>query len=246
MVYAKQAGLANPKCQLYMLFYYIGPALVALQMKCSCNGRVSSREKQIKKLSTRCDQNTNENNLNYGSVSSSNSPSHSHQTSSQIDSSNSHNQTIKDSDDRAWPTKPLFIKASLIALFDIFAQSMVYTGNNLAGPTIFAIIYSSVTIWTALYSKVLLNRILNKLQWMGVILVVIGLSLTASDTKKVGDRVFFGAMLILVGSSFHGLTYVLSERIMTAAHERISIRANCAVQGMVATIVLLIWQESPR
>ena len=28
---------------------------------------------------------------------------------------------------------------------------------------------------------------------------------------------------------------------MTAAHERISIRANCAVQGMVDTIVLLIW-----
>jgi len=244
MVYAKQAGLSNPKCQLYMLFYYIGPALVALQMKCSCSGRVSSRDKQIEKLTTRCDQNTNENNLNYGSVSSSISPSHSHQTS-QIDSSNYSNQTIEDSD-RTWPTKPLFVKASLIALFDIFAQSMVYTGNNLAGPTIFAIIYSSVTIWTALYSKILLNRILNKLQWMGVILVVIGLSLTASDTKKVGERVFFGAMLILVGSSFHGLTYVLSERIMTAAHERISIRANCAVQGLVATIVLLIWQESPR
>ena len=238
MVYAKQAGLANPKCQLYMLFYYIGPALVALQMKCSCvSSGVRSRDEQIKKLSTRCDQNTNGNNLNYGSV----SPSNSHQTSSQIDSSNYSNQAIEDSD-RSWPTKPLFVKATLIALFDIFAQSMVYTGNNLAGPTIFAIIYSSVTIWTALYSKVLLNRILNKLQWMGVILVVIGLSLTASDTKKVGERVFSGAMLILVGSSFHGLTYVLSERIMTAAHERISIRANCAVQGMVATIVLLIWQ----
>ena len=143
MVYAKQAGLANPKCQLYMLFYYIGPALVALQMKCSCSGGV--RKKQIEKLCTRCDQNTNENNLNYGSV----SPSNSHQTSSQIDSSNYSNQTIKDSDsDRSWPTKPLFVKASLIALFDIFAQSMVYTGNNLAGPTIFAIIYSSVTVWT--------------------------------------------------------------------------------------------------
>ena len=62
MVYAKQAGLANPKCQLYMLFYYIGPALVALQMKCSCNGGVSSRDKQIENLSTGCDQNTNGNN----------------------------------------------------------------------------------------------------------------------------------------------------------------------------------------
>ena len=115
-----------------------------------------------------------------------------------------------------WPSRPLLYKASCIAFFDIFAQSMVYAGNNLAGPTIFSIVYSSVTIWAALYSKLLLDRSLSKMQWMGVLCVVFGLSLTALDSKSMGKNVFWGAVLIVVGTSGHGLTYVFSEKIMTA------------------------------
>lgn len=191
-----------------------------------------------------------------------------------------------DDGERSWPPRPLLIKASAIAVFDIFAQSMVYTGNNLAGPTIFSIIYSSVTIWAAIYSKFLLSRSLSKLQWTGVTLVVLGLSLTAVDSLALGKNVFLGACLIVVGTSFHGLTYVFSEKIMTDIknesispltislmntaltstdadcinntraqvrretsrlqrqrhHEIISVRANCAIQGLVATAVLLVWQ----
>lgn len=85
----------------------------------------------------------------------------------------------------------------------------------------------------------------------------------------MGAKIFIGACLILVGSSFHGLTYVLSEMIMTTNVDNspssvkspvknrdntseqdhsqretrhISIRANCAIQGIVATVVLLLWQ----
>mmetsp|Transcript_11085 Transcript_11085/g.20762 ORF Transcript_11085/g.20762 Transcript_11085/m.20762 type:complete len:228 (+) Transcript_11085:1515-2198(+) len=153
---------------------------------------------------------------------------------------------------------------------------MVYTGNNLAGPTIFSIVYSSVTIWAALYSKLLLSRSPTKHQWFGVCLVVAGLSLTAVDSSTVGRSVFSGAVLISVGSSFHGLTYVLCERIMTPPsttttiasasciesdrvvgvvpapqqqqqrrrRQHISVRANCAVQGIVATLALLLWQAA--
>ncbi len=108
---------------------------------------------------------------------------------------------------------------------------------------------------------------------------MVGLSITALDSFAVGKKIFVGACLILVGSSFHGLTYVLSEMIMTtkvddASHSlsaasssssssssplknrsstqqqpqrrreprHISIRANCAIQGIVASVVLLIWQ----
>ncbi len=207
-----------------------------------------------------------------------------------------------DDDERSWPTRRLLIKASCIALFDIFAQSMVYTGNNLAGPTIFSIIYSSVTIWAAIYSKFILSRSLSIMQWTGVFLVVIGLSITALDSLTLGNNVFLGACLIVVGTSFHGLTYVFSEMIMTSTtvvdddanddesmmqryrlpsssilttrtdddhriidddnarvrreytrlqrprHQRrrrngiISVRANCAIQGLVAMIALLAWQ----
>lgn len=33
MAYAKHAGLADPSCQLYMLFYYLGPASVAITLR---------------------------------------------------------------------------------------------------------------------------------------------------------------------------------------------------------------------
>ena len=33
MAYAKHAGLADPGCQLYMLFYYLGPASVAVTLR---------------------------------------------------------------------------------------------------------------------------------------------------------------------------------------------------------------------
>ena len=220
-----------------------------------------------------------------------------------------------DDGERSWPSRPMLMKASSIAFFDIFAQSMVYAGNNLAGPTIFSIIYSSVTIWAALYSKLLLNRSLSNKQWCGVSLVVLGLSLTALDSSTLGKNVFLGAVLIVVGTSGHGLTYVFSEKIMTTKgggrndesttmapfsstmrtsssttsggtdaadhrgngrnakqqpprireesssrlrlrqrrdHRRwgddydrdniISVRANCAIQGLVATSILFVWQ----
>ena len=33
MAFAKHAGLADPSCQLYMLFYYLGPASVAITLR---------------------------------------------------------------------------------------------------------------------------------------------------------------------------------------------------------------------
>ena len=109
---------------------------------------------------------------------------------------------------------------------------------------------------------------------MGIFLVVVGLSLTALDSHHVGKNIFAGALLIIVGSSFHGLTYVMSEMIMTTPvsssslttttttktaplhsdetaatkninqpePDHLSVRANCAIQGIVATLAFLIWQ----
>ena len=245
MSWASHAGLANPKCQLYMLFYYIGPALVALTMR---------RRPAKRRESSALQRDAVPSASHYGSTT---------QTGPPLDD---------DEDDaRFWPSTNLALKAAGIAVFDIFAQSLTYTGNNIAGPTIFSIIYSSVTIWAAIFSKVLLSRCLVRAQWFGVLLVVLGLSLTAMDSISLGPLVFLGACFILVGSSFHGLTYVMSEWIMTeptsssetvvspegssgeaatlnatvvrrGEPEHLSIRANCSIQGIVAMVVFLFWQ----
>lgn len=195
MTAANLAGIADPRAQLYMLFYYAGPSMVGLGL----------RRRQDQHMVQGLDNQAKE---------------------------------------RYWPSYKAIVRACSVACLDILAQSINYAGNTLSGPTVFAIIYSSVTIWAALYSRILLGRELNVVQWVGMAIVFCGLSMTALHSINVGHSVFLGACLVLAGSSLHAMTYVISEKIMTVgdAADLISVRANCAVQGIVATIILALWQ----
>lgn len=172
-----EAGLADPSCQTYMLFYYLFPSFFV------------------------------------------------------IDPILRH----------TWPQRSTILKATGIAIWDIMSTSMNYTGASLAGPTFFSIIYSSVTVWTALYSQIILKRYLNAWQWTCVVIVFAGLTLTASDSLQVGKDVLRGSFLVLVGSSMHGLTYVMSEAIMTRGDDRLTVQQNTGIQASVAASFFLVW-----
>ena len=112
----------------------------------------------------------------------------------------------------------------------------------MSGPTIFAIIYSSVTIWAAVFSQILLGRRMNSWQWANVFIVFVGLGITATDSVNMGNNVLKGSCLILLGSAMHGLTYVLCEGIMTVGEERMSIAQNNFVQSSVNGCLFSVWQ----
>ena len=112
----------------------------------------------------------------------------------------------------------------------------------MAGPTIFAIIYSSVTIWTAVFSKILLGRTMNFWQWANVLLVFIGLVITATDSVNTGKSVLKGSCFIILGSLMHGLAYVMSEGIMTVDEQRLSVVSNNFIQSSVNGGLFLLWQ----
>lgn len=131
---------------------------------------------------------------------------------------------------------------SRIAAWDLCSQTLNYTGASLSGPTIFAIVYSSVTIWTAVFSQILLNRTMNAWQWANVILVFVGLGITSLDSVNTGSNVLTGSCFIILGSAMHGLTYVLSEGIMTVGEEKLSVLQNNFVQSSVNGCLFLIWQ----
>ncbi|CAJ1968880.1 unnamed protein product [Cylindrotheca closterium] len=179
MTSLKDAGVADPTCQLYMFFYYLGPASFIFTL----------------------------------------------------------------SGDRSeWPSNRAIIKAVGIALFDIVAAAMNYTGASMAGPTIFAIVYSSVTVWAALFSQLFLGRKMNLGQWMFVLVVFGGLMLTTGGSMHLGKDVVNGLVLILFGSMMHALTYVMCEAVMTVGEHILTIRQNCAIQGIVAAFCYLLWQ----
>jgi len=160
MTLLKDAGLANPKCQLYMFFYSLGPATIIIPLLAEKNTK--------------------------------------------------------------WPSRRTILKVSGICLFDIVATVMNYTGASLAGPTIFAIVYSSVTIWTAIFSQIFLGRVMNVRQWVAVTIVFGGLVLTAQDSQQLGEQVIYGLFLVIVGSAMHATTYIMSEGVMTVADEVVS------------------------
>ena len=177
MALAKDAGIADPSCQLYMVGYYLGPAFVSFTVPTG-----------------------------------------------------------------GWPSRASVLRTAGIACFDICAQVLNYTGSALAGPTLFAIIYSSVTVWTALFSRVLLGRLMSPFQWLGVAIVFLGLCITGFNSVNLGPKVVHGSFLVTIGSSMHALTYCLSESVMTKPEDKVSVQANCAVQGIVAAAFLLAWQ----
>jgi EamA-like transporter family len=225
MTVCKHAGLADSSAQLYMLFYYLGPAVVLF-------------------------------------------PTLFHRTCCKL----SHPQQQYSNDDSAVSTA-VVIKASMVAIFDIIAQSFNYTGASYAGATIFAMIYSSVTIWTAIFSRCLLHRNITYVQCIAILIVFCGLCITSFDSISLGSDVLRGTIYILIGSCMHGATYVLSEAIMMTSHERhnsnrntsgsavalnvasidndqrpeqkrelLTFMENSGIQGLVACIGLLSWQ----
>jgi hypothetical protein len=182
MTLCKQAGLADPSAQLYMLFYYLGPAFLIFTLQ---------GEKQA-----------------------------------------------------STPTARMLLKATVIAVVDIGAQALNYTGASLAGPTIFSVVYSSVTVWAAVFSRIFLQRTLTPVQWLAVLIVSGGLAITATNSVHLGPDVTHGTLLVFVGSAVHASVYVMSEAVMTArgASERLTVRQNAAIQSIVALIALTAWQ----
>lgn len=153
MTVLKEAGLADPKAQLYMVFYYFGPSLwiFTVMGNTTQGGRLAAVH------------------------------------------------TVD-----PWPSTWTCLKACVISSWDLLAQAMNYTGASLAGPTIFAIIYSSVTIWTALWARIFLHRQLNYTQWLSISMVFGGLTLSAADSLTLGPHVSRGTLLVLMGSAMHG------------------------------------------
>lgn len=205
-----------------MLFYYIGPASISLSIRSRCFSHRSSGGGD-------------------GSDGSCDGSGNDEEKLTQINSTASSNNTTT-LNENEWPSGYSLLKAAGIAAIDIFAQSMNYTGVSMAGPIIFAIIYSSVAIWTAVYSRVLLHRKLTLSQWSGVGIVFGGLTLTCLHSLQLGPQVFLGSCLIFVGMSIRALGYVISVYITTRGRFCITVRANCAMQGLVACIALLLWQ----
>lgn len=141
-----------------------------------------------------------------------------------------------------WPSFPVVLQGAAISILNVAAQIMNFTGAVLSGPTIFGIFYSTVAIWVAIWSRILLGRRMTRQQWMGIIVVFVGLAMASIDSVKLGTNVTAGTALVLCGSASHALTHVLSERCMIKGLDVLTARQMTAVQSVTALTLLTLWQ----
>eukprot|EP00597_Dinobryon_sp_UTEXLB2267_P004567 CAMPEP_0170063822 /NCGR_PEP_ID=MMETSP0019_2-20121128/4546_1 /TAXON_ID=98059 /ORGANISM="Dinobryon sp., Strain UTEXLB2267" /LENGTH=278 /DNA_ID=CAMNT_0010270349 /DNA_START=176 /DNA_END=1012 /DNA_ORIENTATION=- len=115
-------------------------------------------------------------------------------------------------------------------------------GLMYAGSAIFTVVYSSVTIYNAIFAHIFLQKRLNIMQWVGVLIVMIGLALTSLGTQNEGKDVFFGIILILIGSMIHSGTYIMSEISLVHAEYPIAPQLLCSLLGSIELVGIIGWQ----
>lgn len=155
----------------------------------------------------------------------------------------------------------MFVIAFCAIAGEIANQSSII----LAGSLTFTVVYSSVTIWTALFGIPLLHKSPNRVQWSALVLIVVGLlssAMSHTSQKQVAlvpsqnvsaykaankaeeDEVaassadfLIGALCGVVGSIAYAIMYVMTEKVQKAA-DAPPPEALCVFVGMVGTVVL--------
>lgn len=160
----------------------------------------------------------------------------------------------------------------LLCILDVISASMNFTGLLYAGSAIFTVVYSSMTMYTAVFSWIILNRSLRVLQWVGIWVIVVGLSLTsvfvpstvgpevtnvdkntspvgattadhlASEVMSEASRISLGIFLVVCGSLFHSLSYILSEIVLTTFKESVTPVGLSTTVGFFGCAVFGAWQ----
>lgn len=130
----------------------------------------------------------------------------------------------------------------LLCFIDIISQTLNLLGLLYAGSLLFTILYSSCTLWTAILSYVILKRTLHPMQWLSVVTIFIGLCVASAGSIADGKNVMTGSFMIVAGSIFHSLTYILSEKLMIQNSDPIPPESLSYIMGITGTVVYSLWQ----
>ena len=91
-------------------------------------------------------------------------------------------------------------------------RRMVYCGSGL-----FQVAFSSVAIFSAVYSRIFLKTNVSAIQWLGIAIVSSGLIVSPLSSNSQGKSPVTGILLTLLGAQFYSISYIVNEAITVAA-----------------------------
>jgi len=138
--------------------------------------------------------------------------------------------------------KTHWVIVAFLCVLDMFSQYLNFTGLVNAGSLIYTVIYSSVTVYTAIFSYIFLQRKIHTMQWVAVFVIMSGLVLGGCGASDEGKYIGLGVLQILFGSMFHALTYIISEYLLTRVEKPISAEMLSTLMGTAGVLVFGSWQ----
>ncbi|ETW03412.1 hypothetical protein H310_04879 [Aphanomyces invadans] len=117
-------------------------------------------------------------------------------------------------------------------------------GLSMAGSGVFQVIYSSVVCWSALLSKIFLNKQPSQYEWLGIAIVTFGLAFSAMGQSNGGRNasyVLMGCVNTLIGAAFYGGNYVTGEFILMLP-ERPEPKDLCLKMGICCVSIISVYQ----
>jgi len=108
-----------------------------------------------------------------------------------------------------------------LAFLNLVGETLCQVCIIQAGSGLYTVLYSSVTVFTALIKWKLLHVSLKWLQWLSIAVIVIGLSVSAADDSSSGNNVtdkVVGIASGIIAAMFYGGYYVLSDAIVNGTY----------------------------
>jgi drug/metabolite transporter (DMT)-like permease len=104
-----------------------------------------------------------------------------------------------------------------VALFDLADTGLTVFGLKTVGSSVYIVVFSSVTVWTAMIRWCILKRAISALQWAGVLTITAGLAVAGVAGQSQGfNAVFFLGVLSTLGAALcDAFMYVSSEKAMS-------------------------------
>ncbi|KAI8852898.1 hypothetical protein BC829DRAFT_47861 [Chytridium lagenaria] len=126
-----------------------------------------------------------------------------------------------------------------VAAFDVVGNMVLAAGLFLTGSGLYMVIYSSIIVFTALGNRVLLKKVISRRQWVAVVVITVGLSITAIGNHAKGHNVALGILVSLLGTWIHSMVYILNEHLMSNPATASPPRAQCIHVGLYSTLLTL-------
>jgi drug/metabolite transporter (DMT)-like permease len=108
---------------------------------------------------------------------------------------------------------------------------------------LYQVVYSTVVIMTALFSKIFLSKQLTGQQWLAIFSLTIGLAVSAFGTqreKEPNDQQLLGILVTLVATCIFALNYVYNECILTGPNAPPAEKAQALI-GVYSLSLLSFW-----